>query len=478
MVPSSPLAMPLSSARSSRGMALGALGLCCAVILWFTQQGLVQEPDLTPRFLLTHPGEGATPQNAEQAFWTYRDPATGEIPRGMRAREVAYARTLPKRTGGLGGGVVDWVEAGPDSLGGRVLAVAVDVMDAQTILAGAASGGIWKSDDQGATWRQTTMPGDQMTFTTLVQDPRPGQTTTWYAGGGEFRGTGGWTNSYSAYYALGLYRSTDNGESWTLMPNSRAGSPASFDAAFDFVARLAVNPVTGTLFVTNNFSGVYRADSDDLATTFTRVLGSLGAHQYSEVAAGPAGRLVATLSTLNGSNGQSATGGVYTSDDDGLTWTEITPPTYPSIHERTLIAIAPSNPDLVYLLTLVAQSTTTGEEDFRFHRLDLASGTSEDRSANLPDYPGSRFHGARLYSFRNYAMVLGVKPDDENVVVVGASNSTAPPMVLPRRSPASTTRASAGTRRSRSSSIRSMRTSIPATISTSTRSPLTLRIRT
>ncbi|NNF57312.1 MAG: T9SS type A sorting domain-containing protein, partial [Rhodothermaceae bacterium] len=242
---------------------------------------------------------------------------------------------------------------------------------------------------------------------------------TWYAGGGEFRGTGGWTGSYSAYYALGLYQSSDNGESWTLMPNSIAGSPSSADAAFDFVARMAVNPVTGTLFVTNNFSGVYRADSQDLTASFPRVLGSLSAHQYSEVAAGPDGRLVATLSTLNTSGGQSAAGGVYLSEDDGLTWTEITPSTYPAVHQRTLIAIAPSNPDVAYLLTLVSQSLTTGEEDFRFHKINLTTGASEDRSANLPDYPGSRFHGARLYSFLNYAMVLGVKPDDEDFVVVG-----------------------------------------------------------
>ena len=414
--------MPRPSATPLRGLVLLALSLVCIVLGWFGLRALAVEPGMEPRSLLSHAEdeeEGPTPENAEQAFWTYRDPATGEIPLGMRAREVAYARTLPKQTGDFGGVVLDWAVAGPDSLGGRVLVVAVDIMDSQTILVGSASGGIWKSEDQGAAWRQTTMPGDQMTFTTLVQDPRPGQTSTWYAGGGEFRGTGGWTGSYSAYFALGLYKSIDNGESWTLMPNSIAGSPSSADAAFDFVARMAVNPVTGTLFVTNNFSGVYRADSQAITASFPRVLGSQSAHQYSEVAAGPDGRIVATLSTLNTSGGQSAAGGVYLSEDDGLTWTEITPPTYPPAHQRTLIAIAPSNPDVAYLLTLVSRSSTTGEEDFRFHKINLTTGASEDRSANLPDYPGSRFHGARLYSFLGYAMTLGVKPDDEDFVVVG-----------------------------------------------------------
>ncbi|NNF58414.1 MAG: hypothetical protein HKN04_09245, partial [Rhodothermaceae bacterium] len=416
--------MPDRPITPSRGLVLLALSLTCVALGWFVLSWLVEEPVVEPRAVLAledeeEGEEGPSPQNVEQAFWTFRDPATGEIPLGMRAREVAYARTLPKRTSDLGGAVLDWAEAGPDSLGGRILTVAVDVMDSQTILAGAASGGIWKSDDQGAMWRQTTMPGDQLTFTTLVQDPRPGHTNTWYAGGGETRGTAGWTGSYAAYYALGLYKSTDNGESWTLMPNSIAGSPSSADAAFDFVSRIAVSPTTGTVFVTNNFSGVYRSDSDEITASFPRVLGSQSAHQYSEVAVRPDGRIVATLSTLNLSGGQSPAGGVYVSEDDGLTWANITPSTYPSAHERTLIAIAPSNPDTVYLLTMASVSATTGEEDFRFHKLNLATGASEDRSANLPDYPGSRFHGARLFSFRNYAMVLGVKPDDENLVVVG-----------------------------------------------------------
>ena len=51
-----------------------------------------------------------------------------------------------------------WQQVGPDTLGGRTRALAVDVTDVNTLIAGAVSGGIWKSTDGGANWTQTLIP--------------------------------------------------------------------------------------------------------------------------------------------------------------------------------------------------------------------------------------------------------------------------------------------------------------------------------
>lgn len=37
------------------------------------------------------------PQAEDELFATYRDPATGDIPAGIRAAEMAYAGGLPRR---------------------------------------------------------------------------------------------------------------------------------------------------------------------------------------------------------------------------------------------------------------------------------------------------------------------------------------------------------------------------------------------
>src|SRR5690606_19292063 len=52
-----------------------------------------------------------------------RDPSTGEIPANIRQRELAFAKTLPKNASKA----ALWNELGPDNVGGRTRALAIDV---------------------------------------------------------------------------------------------------------------------------------------------------------------------------------------------------------------------------------------------------------------------------------------------------------------------------------------------------------------
>ncbi len=60
-------------------------------------------------------------------------------------------------------------------------------------------------------------------------------------------------------------------------------------------------------------------------------------------------------------------------------------------------------------------------DDVRFLKFNFNSGTAEDRSANLPIFP---FFGDEMWfdTQNNYNMALAVKPDDENFVLIGATN--------------------------------------------------------
>ena len=113
-------------------------------------------------------GPGLPPEALEQRLATFQDPATHTLPAGMRQRELAFARRLPRHTYGAGKAqrtsLFEWVEAGPDRLGGRAQDVVVDVTDPQTVLVGSASGGIWKTTDQGATWRLVSDVNEQWSF--------------------------------------------------------------------------------------------------------------------------------------------------------------------------------------------------------------------------------------------------------------------------------------------------------------------------
>ena len=359
----------------------------------------------------------------------YKDPALGRIPDGIRERELAYARTLPTDSDFLakrGALTFDWKEAGPTDVGGRTRALIIDVTDSNTLITGGVSGGIWKSTDAGASWRLVSE--NHLAITDIAQDTRAGFTDTWYASTGESKDTFN-TNVETTgnLFGTGLYKSTDAGESWSQIQS--AGNPTVWDTSYDFVVRLIVSPTTGTVFYVENSDGLFR--SSDGGASFSLAHGTAFEHAWGDVAVDANGNL---LLVLAGNAASASTVGVFRSTDDGVTWTPIhenNGATFPSPfdgeYSRPVIALAPSNPDVAYILTYmgVKKTVTGGEiEDVRFHKLTISTGTYEDRSANIPVFlkdEGEFFLGV-LNTQDSYNMTIAVHPADENHVIIGGTN--------------------------------------------------------
>ena len=121
-----------------------------------------------------------------------QDPATGQIPPGIRNREIAFARAIASRPAQRSAqySVSSWNSRGLWNVGGRTRALALDASDAtaRTMLAGAISGGIWRTVNEGQSWTLTTADIDLYAPTCLLQDTRAGRTATWYCGTGEYLG--------------------------------------------------------------------------------------------------------------------------------------------------------------------------------------------------------------------------------------------------------------------------------------------------
>ena len=74
-----------------------------------------------------------------------RDPITKTVPRNIREKELNFARKLADKINKLNKTSsitsLTWEEAGPNNVGGRTRALAIDVNNSNVILAGGASGG-------------------------------------------------------------------------------------------------------------------------------------------------------------------------------------------------------------------------------------------------------------------------------------------------------------------------------------------------
>ncbi|HXS83427.1 MAG TPA: T9SS type A sorting domain-containing protein [Methylomirabilota bacterium] len=353
---------------------------------------------------------------AELEFLMSRDPRANAIPRGIRRRELQFARSLidrrarPFRAGAYGADQIqalDWVERGPRNVGGRTRAFAVDVANPSLLLAGSVGGGIWRSLNDGASWSPRTSPGQIHNTTCIAQDRRAGHTTTWYVGTGEIRGsTTNATRWGALYLGDGVFKSTDNGLTWALLPATASGTPQTTDP-FDYVNSIATNPANSQDEVlAATYRGIYR--SVDGGGSWSQVIASDSG--YTDVAVTSGGAMYAI--TRTGSLIR-----VWRSTN-GTAWTLIQPASFPTAANRIVIGLAPSNAQIAYFFAQGVNGPSIGGHQFwKYTYLSGngsgAGGTWENRTTNLPP---------DIFTQTGYDQILHVKPDDANFVIIGGTD--------------------------------------------------------
>lgn len=379
---------------------------------------------------------------AEYEFNMVKNPETGKIPEGIYEAELAQAREIYARQQLMKVDANTYTFQGPNNLGGRVRSIAYDVRfdgtTNQTIFAGGVSGGIYKSTDNGATWVRKSPTDQHYSTTSIAQDPRPGFENTWYYATGETIGnsaslgnnTG---NGANLYLGNGIYKSTDNGETWTRLASSNPGSLTTFDRAEDLILKVIVNPVNGDVYFAA-LNGIYR--STDGGASWAIVLtsgGTTNTGMVTDIVVTTGGRLYAAFSGLYPTMPAPPTivAGVWTSTTGAAgSWTKIageTAATSPAgwdptgSYRRVVLALAPSNQDILY--ALYDDGDVNPAIEAELYRWDQSTTTWTDLSANVPDEPGAGLAGNDPFAVQQgYNLVVAVKPDDPNVVFLGGTN--------------------------------------------------------
>jgi hypothetical protein len=256
-------------------------------------------------------------------------PTAAQIFRAREQREAVVRSSLVSRPKAAGLQPSQWQPLGPSNVGGRVRSMAFDPRNAERLLAGTASGGLWVSEDGGLTWRANSDFFPNLSVSTIAFDPVSPNVV--YLGTGE---------ASAGLVGVGVFKSTDRGETWRFLGSTNADA----NPDWRFVNRVAVHPVQTDVLLAGVTSfdflagGIYR--STDAGATWTRVFGV----RALDVAFDPntPSNVVAGLDD----------GTIAYSRDAGLTWAQTLPlvatPSGRGATARAEIAFARSQPGAVY----------------------------------------------------------------------------------------------------------------------------------
>src|SRR5438093_12235309 len=240
---------------------------------------------------------------------------------------------------------------GSATMSGRISAIAGtrEPSGKITLFVGAASGGVWKSDDSGTRFRPVFDEQPAQSIGAIALDSKNSKNV--WVGTGE-----SWTRN-TVSIGEGIHKSTDGGETWT-----HAGLENS-----ERIAKIVVSPknsdtvfvaVPGALWSDSPDRGLYR--TSDGGKTWKQILkGSNLSTGCTSIEIDPTNPDVMLAAMWDfrrkgweyRSGGESPTApsasGLFRSTDGGETWTEITPeankgfPKKP--YGRIAVAVAPSN---------------------------------------------------------------------------------------------------------------------------------------
>lgn len=217
------------------------------------------------------------------------------IPRGDQTpiiteldEQTSSLRWEPMGPGGYGGGTTSW----------RVGTLAYDRFDTtgNTLYASSAKGGIWRTRDNGQSWQPLTDKEFGLSFSCVVVSPFDRNVI--FAGSGDYNGGNG--------PGFGVLKSVDAGATWQAYGKAEFGT-ASIRAILPHPAWPNI------VFATGGTNGLFRSIDD--GETWTKVM---------DAGAGSVSNVVMNSGYLNSDYPRMYASvddvGVFVSEDDGQTW--------------------------------------------------------------------------------------------------------------------------------------------------------------
>lgn len=318
---------------------------------------------------------------------------------------------------------IRWRFIGPELMSGRVTDLAVPNGQPFTYYVATASGGVWKTTNEGTTWKPIFDDAPSASVGAIATCPTNPDTV--WVGLGE-------SNIFrSSMSGTGVYRSDDAGETWKHLGLADS----------HHIARIVVHPddpntvyvaASGHEYTSNPERGIYK--TTDGGKTWERQLFIADHIAAIDLVMHPKDPDILYAAMWNRTRHAwsdplpGPDDGIFKSIDGGANWTQLTEGLPPVDQTgRIGLSISVSNPNVVYALIdshVVARKAKEGERDsYGRQRQDVKRGAEVYRSDDNGASWKLMSEGDRLMPrlFSTYGWVFGqirVDPNNEDTIYV------------------------------------------------------------
>jgi photosystem II stability/assembly factor-like uncharacterized protein len=322
-------------------------------------------------------------EEREQWFEDFRNPLHEANYDQIILQGLEQMRSLNNRPAMEASSSAAWIEVSKSqdgSVSGRGSTIAFDPNGA--IYYGTTLGGLWKTTDQGQNWVSLSDTWKVLAVGGVAVDPV--HPNIIYAGTGVANGLIGGASTAAG---VGIYKSTDSGLNWTLLPLGNMENVTT---------QMEVNPANTNLIYHAGLSGIFV--SADAGETWSHVLSSSTMSSFAINPLDPA----VLYAAVNGS--------VEKSNDSGMTWSAVG--TGYNGSSNMGIAMSPADTTMLYL------SSGPGSASDLYLSTD-GGATWTQQSTGSTDVNENDHGAAYLHTQGFYANALAVNPANAKDVIVG-----------------------------------------------------------